>query len=170
MDQEHTTKRFMQVILFCLIFLIFTGCIPRTPTLEGSLKADDPSKKIKMVIAVNDSLADAIGAELSARGFPVIESARLGAVLSEKSLQLSGIKSADDEKLLEAGKFLKADSLIFVETKRSPDGTINAAIINIVGVRNGAVTGSFNYQNGRVRENQKDTAKRIADAINSSFR
>ncbi len=162
-------KRFMPAILSCSIFLVVIGCIPRTPMLEGSLRPDDPSKKIKIVITVNDPFADSIGSELAQRGFPVIGSARLRVVLSEKSLQLSGMAGMDEEKLLEAGRSLNADALIFVETEKSLDGTIDAANISIVRVQSGAIMGSFHYQNGRARENQKDAAKRIADAISSSF-
>ncbi len=163
-------KRFMPTILSCSIFLVVAGCAARTPTLEGSLRADDPSKKMRMAVTVNDPFADAVGAELSGRGFPVIGSARMRAVLSERSLQLSGMESMDEEKLLEAGKILNADALLFVDTEQRPDGTIEAANIKILGVRSGAVMGSFHYRNGRSGENKKDAAKRIADAINGSFK
>ncbi len=163
-------KRFMPAIFICAIFIVVTGCAPKMPTLDGSLRPEDPAHKGKIVMTLNDPLADDIGAELSSRGFTVIGPARLRQVLNERSLQLSGLKSTDDEKLLEAGKALNADSLILVESERQPDGTTDAASITIVGVQSGLSIGSFNYQNGRNRENQKDTAKRIADAISKSFK
>ncbi len=121
-------------------------------------------------MAQDDPFAEAIGAKLSGRGFPVIESARLRAVLSERSMQLSGMISMDEEKLLEAGKVLKADAILFIEARKGPDGKIDEALINIVGVQSGALTGSYHYQNGSDRENLRDAAKRIADAINRPFK
>jgi hypothetical protein len=162
-------QRFMRIVLACSLLSALTACPPRVPTLEGSLKYDGPSKP-SVVITQDDDLSDAIGEELSNRGFPVIGQRRVSAVLREKSMQLSGMKSMDEEKLLEAGKFLHADVLLLVEARKSPDETIDEAIITLVGVRSETAIGSFHYQNGRVKENPDGSAKRIAQAISSSVR
>ena len=157
-------KRFITMVLSCALFLGVTACMPAAPTLEGGLKFAGPSK-MSIVITQDDPLSAAIGGELSDQGLPVIGVKQLNGVLNEKSLQLSGMASMDEEKLLEAGKILHADALVSVEAKKNLDGTIDEALITLVGVKSETVMGSFHYENGRVKEKLKDSAKRIADAI-----
>ena len=157
-------KRFISIVLFCALSLGVAACMPAAPALEGGLKFDGPSK-MSIVITQNDPLSAAVGEELSSRGFPVIGAKRVNEVLNEKAMQLSGMRSMDEEKLLKAGKFLHADSLLLVEARKSPDETIDEAIVTLVGVKSETMIGSFHYRNGRVKENLEDTAKRIADAI-----
>jgi hypothetical protein len=76
-------KRYMPIVLFCALFLGVTACVPAAPTLEGGLKFNGPST-MSIAITQNDPLSDAIGEELSGRGFPVIGVNRLNEVLNEK--------------------------------------------------------------------------------------
>jgi hypothetical protein len=157
------------LLLHCLALLIVCGCIPRTSNLEGGVRPVDPSIKPKIALVSDNRLSDAIGTELFTRGFTIIERLRLLSVLREKSLQLSGIT---DEQLIEAGKMLNVDALMFVEAERVERGDIYNAYIKIVNVQSGIIIGSFNYQNGRgpLKDRPHDAAKKIADAINSGYK
>lgn len=145
-----------------------TGCVS---SIDGSARPDDPTLKPKIAIMSNNPLADAIGTELFARGFTIIERLRLGSVLSEKSLQLSGVTESDNEKFIQAGKILNVDSLMSVGVERGETGDIHMAVIKVVNVNTGQLVGSFNYKNGRgpLKDSFHGAAKKIADTIASYY-
>ena len=170
---------FLSIIpLLAIIVIGFAGCAG--PQLRGVIIHEVRGTNPKMAIASKNTLADAIGTELLLRGFEVIERSKLINVLSEQVLRQSGV--LEDDKLIQAGKILNIDALIFVSSWWSPYhyGKVESAVLRIVNVQSGKVIGSFNYQNGRggapgspadadMKESLVESANRIVNEIAKGF-
>jgi len=153
-------------LLCCFMLMFLQGC--QMSQLEGAIRPENPFLKPKIAIISENRLANALGTKLFTKGFAIIERLRLVAVLREKSLQMSGLT---DEQLIEAGKVLNVDAIIFVETSGVERGDIYTAYIKIVSVKSGAIMGSFNYQNGRgpTKDSFNEAADKLTDAINNGY-
>ena len=161
-------RNYLLLLQYLALVIVF-GCMPRASNLVGGVRPVDPSIKPKIALVSDNRLTDAVGTELFIRGFTIIERLRLLSVLREKSLQLSGIT---DEQLIEAGKILNVDALMFIDAERVEFGDIHNAYIKIVDVQSGIIIGSFNYQNGRgpLKDTPHEAAKKISDAINRGYK
>jgi hypothetical protein len=171
-------KKTLLSIVLLLISISLFGC--SFPQVKSSIRPDDNSGLPTFAMASNNFLADAIAAELFAKGFDIIERAKLRAILEEQSLNLSG--ALDDANLIKAGKILNVDALIFVSGSYSsgiPD-RIESAVVKIIHVETGRMLGSVNYQNGHhgapgsmadydMKDTMVETANRISNEIAKAY-
>jgi hypothetical protein len=165
-------------IITLLIPLLFS-CVP--PKIEGMLNPVNPHKKPVIAIVSENMLADFLETMLLQRQFLMVERKRLYSVLSEQQLAMSGIMR--ENKLIEVGKILNIDAMIFVNERQEIGPFtgiyhIISASIKIVDVDSGKVIGSYSYTIGegpppghpQTTLNEGEIARRIADKIAGAYK
>ena len=168
----------LYIIPLLAVIISFAGCA--SPQLRGTIIPEVRGTNPKIAIVSKHAFGDAIGTELLAHGFRIVERSKLDSVLDEKALIESGV--VEDAQLIRAGKILNIDSLVFVSGNYDTynPGTIASAVVRIIEVQSGKLIGSFNYSNGVggapgspadavMKESLVESANRIANAIAKGF-
>ncbi|MBI4377596.1 MAG: hypothetical protein HY578_00710 [Nitrospinae bacterium] len=163
-----------KLILLTLLLPLFFSCTP--PKIEGMLNPVNPHKKPVMAIVSDSILADFLENMLLQRQFVMVERKRLYSVLSEQQLAMSGIMR--ENKLIEVGKMLNIDAMIFVNERQEGNvltGMIQimSATVKIVDVDSGKVIGSYGYTIGDppgLYLKEDEIVRRIADKIAGAYK
>jgi len=166
--------------LFLSLFFILgvSSCCatPKISAVAPKAYGTDPT----IGVASSDALADAIGTELILYAFKVIERSNLYSLIEEQVLGQTGVLR--EKELIEAGKILNIDALVFVNANwdNYNSGKVASATVKVVDVQNGQILASINYQNGSagaagspadaaVKDSLVTSANRIGKEIAKGF-
>lgn len=134
-------KRYLKLLILSpFLFMYFIVGCGSPAHVRGSMSNKMLGQNLKIAVASDDMLAEAIAGELLTKGFTIVERTSLYRVLSEKLIATSGL--TEEDKLVSAGKLLNVDALLFVKMVPSDwKGRVESAVVKLVDVKKGELLG-----------------------------
>lgn len=163
----------MKKLLACVfVLVVLSGCAATHKAWTEKSASYNPNSHKRVAIFplsgdLTGSVQDALGTELLAMGYDVVERSNIKAIMNEMNLGYSGI--LDTAQTKDVARATNADAIIFGSARTTVSGNIYFIDLRFVDINTGEILWSSNYSNTNFVEPRQSivlVSKSIQDKLN----